>query len=394
MSSPSALQQNSTSIASLPSRLGTPQIIALVLLLAFAAQCVWFTARIPLSAMEGVYVEAGLLHMERLASANSQQHSALVPLMAGIAARLSGAEKHVDEFNNYRMMMRLPFVIISVLLGASLWYVARRLYGNLGGYVALVLYTFSPLAVGASSEIGPVIVGAWGGFGLIYTGIAVAHTLYAPREVVVWNWRRILLMGLSIAICIGAQYSFWVLLLPAFLFMLWVGWVRPGAVIVIFSAACAVAIALLWVLFGFRTAAFLQALRHANWLEVASRDYFAPGVSWLWSTLFQENGLGWPILLLVTLLTFVVWKRTRFFGTAAPLVVSLLLFSLSVGMHFSASFFVFLGLPFMMLFIAGISADLLESRYALLFNAVVFGALIANAMIDVYGLANLTSRTH
>lgn len=394
MSSSSALEQNSTSIASLPSRLGTPQIIALVLLLVFAAQCIWFTARIPLSMMEGVYVESGLLHLERLANAGTQQRSALVPLMVGIAARVSGAEKHVEEFNNYRMIMRLPFVIVGILLGASLWYVARRLYGNIGGYVALVLYTFSPLAIGASSEIGPSIVGAWGAFGLIYTGIAVAHTLYAPREVVLWNWRRILLMGLSIAICIGAQYSFWVMLLPAFLFMLWVGWVRPGAVVVIFAAACAVGFLLLWALYGFRTGAFMQALRHANWLEIASRDYLKPGLSWLWTTLFQENGLGWPILLLVTLLTFVVWKRTRFFGTLAPLVVSLLLFSLSVGMHFSATFFVFLGLPFMMLFIAGVSADLLESRYALLFNAVIFGALIANAMIDVYGLANLGSRTH
>jgi hypothetical protein len=334
-----------------------------------------------------------LLHLERLASANTQQHSALVPLLVGIAARLCGAEKHVDQFNNYRMILRLPFVIVGLLLGASLWYVARRLYGNLGGYVALVLYTFSPLAIGSSSEIGPAIVGAWGGFGLIYTGIAVAHTLYAPREVVLWNWRRILLMGLSIAICVGAQYSFWVLLLPAFLFMLWVGWVRPGAVIVIFAAACGIGAIILWALLGFHASAFTQALRHANWLEVASRDYFAPGISWLGSTLFLENGLGWPILVAVTLLTFIVWKRTRFFGTAAPLIVSALLFSLSVGMHFSATFFVFLGIPFMMLFIAGVSADLLESRYALAFNAIIFGALIANAMIDVYSLANLGSRT-
>ena len=73
--------------------------------------------------MEGVYVEAGLLQLEGLASANSPQHTALVPLLAGVAARVSGAEKHVDEFNNYRMMMRFPFLIAGVLLGASLWYV-------------------------------------------------------------------------------------------------------------------------------------------------------------------------------------------------------------------------------------------------------------------------------
>jgi hypothetical protein len=381
------------SISSLPSRLGAPQLIAIVLLLVFAGQCVWFMARIPLSAMEGVYVEAGLLHLEGLASANAPQHSALIPLLAGIAARVSGAEKHVDKFNDYRMAMRLPFVLIGVCLGASLWYVARRLYGNIGGYVALVLYCFSPVTIGTASEIGPSIVGAWGGFGLIFTSIAVAHTLYAPREVVLWNWRRILLMGLSIAICVGAQFSFWVLLLPAFLFMLWVGHVRPGAVVVIFSAACAVGALLLWAVYGFRPVAFAQALRGGSWLEIASKEFITPGMSWLLSSFFLENGLGLLILVAVTLVTFVVWKRPRFFGTAAPLIVTLLLFSLAVRMHFSATFFLFLGLPFLMLFISGVSADLLESRYAVVFNAVIFGSLIANAMIDVYGLANLTART-
>jgi len=387
------LQQKRMSISSLPSRLGAPQLVALVLLLVFASQCVWFMAHQPLSAMEGVYIEAGLLHLERMASANSPQHSALVPLMAGLAARLSGAEKHVDEFNRYRMIMRLPFLIAGVLLGASLWYVARRLYGNLGGYVALVLYCFSPLTIGSASEIGPAVVGAWGGFGLIFTSIAVAHTLYAPREVVLWNWRRILLMGLSIAICVGAQFSFWVLLLPALLFMLWVGHVRPGAVLVIFSAACVVAAVLLWSLYGFRPVVFAHALRGAAWLEIASHDFVTPGISWLLSSFFLDNGLGLLILVAVTLMTFVVWKRTRFFGTTAPLLVALLLFSMAVRMHFSATFFLFLGVPFLMLFIAGVSADLLESRFALVFNAIIFGALIANAMIDVYGLANLSSRS-
>ena len=227
------------SISAIQSRIGTPQLVALVLLFAFALQCVWFIAHEPLKAVEGVYIEAGLLHLEGFANANSTEHSALVPLVAGIAARASGAEKHVSRLNDYRFAMRLPFLVVGLLLGASLWYVARRLYGNIGGYVALGLYCFSPIAVGSASQIGPAIVGAWGGFGLIFTSIAVAHTLYAPREVVLWNWRRILLLGLSIAICVGAQFSFWVLLLPALLFMLWVGHVRPWAALTIFAAACA-----------------------------------------------------------------------------------------------------------------------------------------------------------
>jgi hypothetical protein len=117
-------------------------------------------------------------------------------------------------------------------------------------------------------------------------------------------------------------------------------------------------------------------------------------MSWLLSRYFLENGLGLLILTAVTLVAFIVWKRTRFFGTAAPLIVSILLFSLGLRMHFSSFTFFLLALPFLILFMAGVSADLLESRYAVVANAVVVGVLIANVMIDVYGLLNLNSRSH
>ena len=382
------------SISSPPSRVGVPQLVALAFLLIFALQCVWFSANKPLSATEGVYLEAGLLHLERLGSGNASQHTALVPLMAGVAARLTGAERHAGQFNDYRLLIRLPFLAVGVLLGASLWYVARRLYGNIGGFVALILYCFYRVAISAASQIGPGIVGAWGAFGLVFTAIAVAHTLYAPREVVLWNWRRILLMGLSVAICVGAQFSLWVVLLPALLFMLWVGHVRPFAAVVIFTAACLVGLVLLSAFYGFRPAVFAHALANADWLEVASRQFVSSGISWLLSSFFLENGLGLLILSGVTLVTFVVWRRARFFGTAAPLLVTILLFSLGVRMQFSAFLFLFVALPFLMLFLAGVSADLLEGRYAIVANAVIFGVLIANAMIDIYGLMNLSSRTH
>jgi len=381
------------SISAIRARIGTPQLIALVLLFGFALQCVWFIAHEPLTALEGVYIEAGLLHLEGYASANSNEHTALVPLVAGLAARVSGAEKHVSQLNDYRFAMRLPFLIVGLLLGASLWYVARRLYGNFGGYVALGLYCFSPITVGSASQIGPAIVGAWGGFGLIFTSIAVAHTLYAPREVVLWNWRRILLLGLSIAICVGAQFSFWVLLVPALLLMLWVGHVRPAAAFTIFAAACAVALILVAAFYGFRPVVFGKALAGAAWLEVASPNFFQPGMSSLLSSFFLQNGLGLPLLMAVSLVTFIVWKRTRFFGTAAPLIVGALVFSFALRMHFSAFIFLFLALPFLLLFMAGVSADLLEGQHALAANALIFGVLIANSMIDVYGLLNLSSRS-
>ena len=129
------------------------------------------------------------------------------------------------------------------MLGASLWYVARRLYGNAGGYIALALYCFSPAMIGnvagaqSMGEMGAV----WGAFGTIFTAIAVAHTLYAPREVVLWNWRRILLLGLSLALAAGNQFSLAVLALVILPLMFWVAPVRPRAVVAIWTTAIAVA---------------------------------------------------------------------------------------------------------------------------------------------------------
>jgi hypothetical protein len=379
--------------AKLRSRIGVPQIVALLLLSIFVAQCLWFMARVPLSAMEGSYIETGLLHLEHLSDAASTERSALVPLLAGLAARISGVENKIVYLSDYRFVIRLPFLLAGFLLGASLWYVARRLYGNVGGYIALGLYSFSPVIIGWSSQVGPGIVAAWGGFGLIFTAIAVAHTLYAPREVVLWNWRRILLLGLSIAICIGAQFSLWILLVAALAFMLWVGHVRPGAALAIFAAACAIGLVLLWAVYSFRPAAFGAALRNADWFGMSAADPPWHTASALFTSFFLQNGIGLVLLLAVTVATFAAWKRARFFGTTAPLIVGALLVASATRMHFAGFIFLLVGLPFLILFMAGVSTDLLEGRYALAANTVVGGVLIASAMIDIYGLLHLTTRS-
>ena len=377
----------------LRSRVGVPQIVAALLLLVFVAQCVWFMAHVPLSAMEGNYIDTGLLHLEHLSSASSTERSPLVPLIAGLAARASGAENKIVYLSDYRFFIRLPFLVAGFLLGASLWYVARRLYGNVGGYIALALYAFSPVMIGWSSQVGPGIVAAWGGFGLIFTAIAVAHTLYAPREVVLWNWRRILLMGLSIAICVGAQFSLWILLVPALAFILWVGHVRPGAATAIFAAACCTAMLLLWALYSFHATAFVLALRNAAWLGNFAADPSWQSISSLFANFFLQNGIGLVLLMAVTLAAFAGWKRARFFGTAAPLVVGLLLVVIAARADLAGIVFLLVALPFLMLFMAGVSTDMLEGPYALAANTVIGGVVIANAMIDVYGLMHLTSRS-
>jgi hypothetical protein len=371
-------------------KVGLPQIASLALLLVFVAQCLWFMAHVPITQMESSYIEDGLLHIDRLVNASSEYHSPLIAVLAGFPATIIDGEKHFARLSDFRFLMRLPFLLAGMLLGASLWYVARRLYGNLGGYIALGLYCFSPMAITRSSQVQPDIVGAWGAFGLVFTGIAAAHTLYAPREVVLWNWKRILLMGISIALCIGSQWALWVVLLPTLGFMLWVGHIRPKSVLAIFGAACGVGLLLLWAVYSFRPLMLAEALRTANWIEFSLAQFSGKTAYSLVGLYFLQNGLGPALLLLVSLGTFAFWKRTRYFGTAAPLITAALLIAVGLSMqHYAGLTFLFIALPFLTLFMAGISADLLETRYAVFANAIIVGVLVANAIVAVGGLLQL-----
>ena len=370
--------------------IGLPQIAALVLLSLFTAQCLWFMASVPITEMESSYIEDGLLHVDRLVNAGNEYHSPLIPVLAGFPARIIDPQGNFAHLSQYRFLIRLPFLLAGLLLGASLWYVARRLYGNFGGYIALGLYCFSPMMITRSSQVQPDIVGAWGAFGLVFTGIAAAHTVYAPRPVVFWNWKRILLMGISIALCVGSQWALWLVLLPTLAFMLWVGHVRPGAVLAIFSAACVVGLALLWGVASFRPAVFAESLRNANWIEFSPAFLSGKSVFSLLGLFFLQNGLGTVILLLVSILVFAVWRRARCFGTAAPFITAVLLLTAGLAMqHFAGMVFLFVALPFLIPFMAGISADLLETRYAVFANAIIVGVLIANAVVDIGGLLQL-----
>ncbi len=81
----------------------------------------------------------------------------------------------------------------------------------------------------------------------------------------------------------------------------------------------------------------------------------------------------------VTLVTFIVWKRTQVFRNGCALARRCSgIQHWRCACTFRPSPSSSCALPFLMLFMAGISADLLESRYALAANAVIFGVLIAN----------------
>jgi hypothetical protein len=282
-----------------------------------------------------------------------------------------------------------PYLFFGLMLGASLWYVARRLYGNAGGYIALALYCFSPAMIvnvaGAQSlgEMGAV----WGAFGTVFTAIAVAHTLYAPREVVLWNWRRILLLGLSLALAAGNQFSLGVLALVILPLMFWVAPVRPRAVLAIWITAVAVALVLLFASYFFEPRLFWHGMLHARWMDSEAGAF---GVAVSYGNAVRRILGGSPALMLalpVVLVTYLGWTRARYFGNTAPLLIAVILLVLAIAApNFPGEGFRLTLLVFLFVFVAGVFADLLETRYGLLVAAGLFGLLSVSAVWNVLQL--------
>ena len=409
-------------------RFGRPQFLAGLLLLAFLAQASWLVKsqwRLQWSSQSEprshIATGAEESEGERIATGWSQWHghgiagapypdapapaapfadvsnskddydterSPLLPLVSA-APLLAMPERwwNSDSFAYWGWLTRLPFLACGVFLGASLWYVARRLCGNHGGFVALALYCFSPAMIQASAvwHTEPEIVAAWGAFGAIFTAIAVAHTLYAPREVVLWNWRRIVLLGVSLAIATGSQFSMIVVVPLALAFLLYVAPVRRQAGVVIWLAACAVGFVLLFAAYFFHPHAFAGSMRHAVFWGATWRAFAIPGVYRQVAARLVAN-VSWvcPAFVLavpVALVTYAAWPRTRYFGNTAPLSVALLLLMLGMAHpHLGGAGFFLAAVPFLFLFVAGVLADLMETSYGFLVTALIFSLLATNTV--------------
>jgi peptidoglycan/LPS O-acetylase OafA/YrhL len=319
-------------------------------------------------------------------------HSPLWYLVASAPLLSWGGSFHANTLQYWGWLARIPYVLFGVLLGASLWYVSRRLYGNAGGYIALGLYCFSPGIIRSSSVwfVQPEMSAAWGAFGAIFTAIAVAHTLYAPREVILWNWRRIVLLGLSLAMAIGSQFSLIVIVPLGLGFMLYLAPMRIRAAFAICGAACLVALALLYASYFFHLGAFWNDLRHADFFSISWRALLMPRAYLrVLQELAQSSPAFW-LMLLAALVCYAAWPRTRYFGNTAPLLVAFLFLLLGAGSpHYPGLGFLLMAIPFLYVFVAGIAADLLESKQGSFAEAAVWGLLIANALWNVAVLARV-----
>jgi len=399
-----------------------PQFIAAGLLLIYLLQCVWLlgvqtlrssssladsdqTLRIYLGleqwkggaiagtpeslrseAVTGL-ASAGRAGQLRVRDGYDEDRSPLYYLVAAVPLLVSRALRLPQSLQPY--IAGTPYLFFGAMLGASLWYVARRLYGNAGGYIALVLYCFSPAMIvnvaGTQSrgEMGAV----WGAFGSVFTAIAVAHTLYAPREVVLWNWRRILLLGLSLGLAAGNQFSLGVLAVVILPLMLWVAPVRPGAVTAIWITALGVAVVLLLACYFFEPKLFLGGMLHARWIDFEPAAF---GVAVSYRNALQAIFVGSPpmmIALPVALIAYSGWKRARYFGNSAPLMIAALLLISTLGApSFPGQGFRLTLLVVLVVFVGGVFADLLESREGPLVTAGLCGLLGASALLNLLQL--------
>src|SRR5215467_13190797 len=196
-------------------KIGRPQVFAGLMLLAFLAQSLWAAGGRRLSELEYEYIAAGISRDSQSPSASPSVDSPMTAWVAALPVRFAGMVRNTTPASlglSFAIpkvwFLRLPFVIFGVWLGGALWWVARRLFDDEGGYAALALYCTSPAMIKISSNIGPEIILAWSLLGLIYTAIGVAHTLYAPPR----KWvPRIVILGLSIGFALATAW--WSILL-------------------------------------------------------------------------------------------------------------------------------------------------------------------------------------
>jgi hypothetical protein len=408
-----------------PERFGRPQFLAGLLLLVFLAQASWLVHS-ELRGVESIGVDApSASEQVRIAAGWRQFHGAGIagapypdpptvlpvevsqdagfdtehsPLLSLVtAAPLLALPQHLldsDSSPYWRWLPRLPFLACGAFLGASLWYVARRLCGNTGGLLALTFYCFSPSMIQASAvwHTEPEILAAWGSFGSIFTAIAVAHTLYAPREVVLWNWRRIVLLGVSLAIAVGSQFSMVIVVPLALAFLLYLAPIRRAAALTIWTAACLLAVVLLFATYFFHPHTFSQSMHRASFWGATWRSFTVPGV-------YREVGLqtlracpALALLLPVTITTYILWRRTRYFGNTAPGLIALLFIGLGMAHpHVAGAGFLLASIPFILIFVSGILADLMQTSSRLLVTASVWGLLAAYILWSLQALTQVPS---
>ena len=276
------------------------------------------------------------------------------------------------EVGNVLWLMHLPFALFAVWLGGGLWWVARRLFGNAGGALALALYIFCPAVVRASVTPNNEVLAMWGLFGLVYTAMGVAHAMQGPPR----KWRpRIVLLTVALGLTAAAHLlTAMVGFVAAGLLMFYLAERRRADVLLVMTWAAIGAGVIELATFSFRPAYFTYVFTGGAgrfWFGLAGVKYF----------LYDQA--EWP-LLIASLVALVLWagvRRSRYFGNSAPLGMVLVVAFLVTTQVYSDA--VLWALPFLFVFVGGVFADVLETRQHKLFLAMA-GLIVATQALVCY----------
>jgi hypothetical protein len=373
-------------------RFNRPQQIAAVFLLILLAQCLWVTMHQTLSETDyqfarcgremwekpsplaGYFTSCGNIHDGTLAYRAAGLPLTIQRLFAGQASSTSTWEMR-HEVSYVKLLMRLPFIAAGLALGACLWWVTRRLYGNTGGYIALALYCFAPPIVHACTYPNNEILAAFGLFSVVYTAIGVAHAMQGPKS----KWRpRIVLLTLAFGFTAAAHVSAFLLgLVLAIAFMAYVAEGRRAYLPTLVIVWVLGGLFLLFASYAFRPDAFSYVFRS----EAATLGLSLNQAGALFSSL---TSAGITIAALAALGLYLVFRRSRYFGNTTPLLVAaLLLVLVTTGVQTEIWLW---ALPFLLAFIGGVFADVLETRYRKIFLWVTSAMILAQAALCVAGL--------
>ena len=129
-------------------------------------------------------------------------------------------------------------------------------------------------------------------------------------------------------------------------------------------------------------------MAHADFLPIAWRSFAMAGA---YRQVFAQLGQSSPALVVaipIAVTIYLLWPRTRYFGNTAPLLVAVILLFMAIGTpHYPGLGFQLVAVPFLLVFVAGIAADLLETRHRNLVSACLWGLLTANAIWNLAELA-------
>ena len=364
------------------------QLAPLLLLACFAAQCLYVATHAPLSDEEVLYASPGPRWAgQEFSKPGDPYHSPLVYHIAQLPVR-HGTVPWFDFIGpryTYRWLLRLPFVIFGILRGASLWFVARRLFGRLPGAFALALYCFAPSMVAEGSHIWPDVLAAWGFFGAIFLTIASAHTLYASHDTILWHdrWRRPILMGIALGIAVSAQFTTWVALPLAIAFLLYLVPGRRREAAAMLAAAAAIAFVVFFMVYRFDFAG-MRADVHAALVYAPPANAVQSRIDALLGSVRYTNP-AFLTMLLAGSVTWIAWRRARWFGNTAPLIVLAAVPLLMPVYPWPESFRLWIpGIAFFFMFLGGVFADTLDSPR----RKLALGVGLTLLLVDIsFGLA-------